>query len=159
MGTIFILINYLSSLFDPILNLVRIMPTLQQALASGERVFELLDEVIETDSTQPLAFSNGEITFDHVTFGYDEQNQVLKDIHFKVNPGETVGLVGHTGSGKSSLINLLFRFYDPQEGAILIDNQPIAKCNRESVREKMGIVLQEPYLFSGTIASNVSMQD
>ena len=159
MGTIFILINYLSSLFDPILNLVRIMPTLQQALASGERVFELLDEVIENDSTQPLAFSNGEITFDHVTFGYDEQNQVLKDIHFKVNPGETVGLVGHTGSGKSSLINLLFRFYDPQEGAILIDNQPIAKCNRESVREKMGIVLQEPYLFSGTIASNVSMQD
>lgn len=159
MGTIFILINYISSLFDPILNLVRIMPTLQQALASGERVFELLDEPIELDSDLPLTFSKGEVRFEHVTFGYDEKTPVLKDIHFNVKPGETIGLVGHTGSGKSSLINLLFRFYDPQEGDIFIDEQRIKGCNRESVREEMGIVLQEPYLFSGTIGSNVSMQD
>ncbi|MHC5268232.1 ABC transporter ATP-binding protein [Enterococcus sp. LJL98] len=159
MGTIFILINYISSLFDPILNLVRIMPTLQQSLAAGERVFELLDEANEIDSDLPLHFLKGEIQFEHVTFGYEATAPVLKEIHFHVRPGETVGLVGHTGSGKSSLINLLFRFYDPQKGSILIDKQPIQQCNRESVREQMGIVLQEPYLFSGTIGSNVSMQD
>ena len=159
MGTIFILINYISSLFDPILTLVRIMPTLQQALASGERVFEMLDETAESDTSLPLTLENGAIIFDHVTFGYKEKEPVLKDIDFRVSPGETIGLVGHTGSGKSSLINLLFRFYDPQKGQILIDGQAIEACNRESVRAEMGIVLQEPYLFSGTIKSNVTMQD
>src|SRR5699024_1458395 len=159
MGTIFILINYISSLFDPILTLVRIMPTLQQALASGERVFEMLDETVENDTCLPLILEKGAIVFDHVTFGYKADEPVLKDIHFQVKPGETIGLVGHTGSGKSSLINLLFRFYDPQKGSISIDNQVIQACNRESVRSGMGIVLQEPYLFSGTIKSNVTMQD
>lgn len=159
MGTIFILINYISSLFDPILTLVRIMPTLQQALASGERVFEMLDEAIEEDTTLPLTLQKGDISFEQVTFGYKAEEAVLKGIDFQVKSGETVGLVGHTGSGKSSLINLLFRFYDPQKGRILIDGQPIQTCNRESVRSEMGIVLQEPYLFSGTIKSNVSMQD
>lgn len=159
MGTIFVLINYLSSLFDPILTLVRIMPTLQQALASGDRVFEMLDEIDENDTDLPLKVIDGSITFKQVTFGYKESEPVLTDINFHVQSGDTIGLVGHTGSGKSSLINLLFRFYDPQEGQILIDDQIIQACNRESVREKMGIVLQEPYLFSGTIKSNVTMQD
>lgn len=159
MGTIFILINYISSLFDPILTLVRIMPTLQQALASGERVFEMLDETVEEDTTLPLTLQKGDIVFEQVTFGYKPEETVLKEIDFQVKSGETVGLVGHTGSGKSSLINLLFRFYDPQKGRILIDGQPIQACNRESVRSEMGIVLQEPYLFSGTIKSNVTMQD
>ncbi|MGX7012793.1 ABC transporter ATP-binding protein [Vagococcus silagei] len=158
-GTIYVIINYISRLFDPILTLVRIMSTLQQALSGGKRVFELLDEPVEKDTDVALEFTEGNVVFDHVNFGYDPEHLVLKDINFTANKGETIGLVGHTGSGKSSIINLLFRFYDPQEGSVQIDNQTLADFNRESIRDKMGIVLQEPYLFSGTIASNVSMND
>ncbi|HCM88467.1 MULTISPECIES: ABC transporter ATP-binding protein [Vagococcus] len=158
-GTIYVIINYISRLFDPILELVRMMSTLQQALSGGRRVFELLDEPIEADSTEILNFTEGHVVFDHVTFGYDPEKAILKEINFSADKGETIGLVGHTGSGKSSIINLLFRFYDPQQGAVLIDGQSLADKNRESIRENMGIVLQEPYLFSGTIATNVSMND
>lgn len=158
-GTIYVIINYISRLFDPILELVRMMSTLQQALSGGRRVFELLDEPIEADSIERLDFTEGRVVFDHVTFGYDPEKAVLKEINFSADKGETIGLVGHTGSGKSSIINLLFRFYDPQKGAVLIDGQRLAEKNRESIRENMGIVLQEPYLFSGTVASNVSMND
>lgn len=158
-GTIYVIINYISRLFDPILNLVRLMSTLQQALSGGKRVFELLDEPIEMDSDNLLNFSEGDVIFKEITFGYEPENPILKNINFTAKKGETIGLVGHTGSGKSSIINLLFRFYDPQQGAVLIDNQALVNCNRESIREHMGIVLQEPYLFSGTVASNVSMND
>ena len=135
------------------------MPTLQQSLAAGQRVFELLDEPIEEDSSKLLQLKQGNIIFDNVTFGYQANHPVLKKIHLTVNTGQTIGIVGHTGSGKSSLINLLFRFYDPQEGGIFIDGQRLQDFNRESIRDKMGIVLQEPFLFSGTIASNVHMQN
>ncbi|AQP53588.1 ABC transporter ATP-binding protein [Vagococcus penaei] len=158
-GTIYVIINYISSLFDPILNLVRGMTNLQQAMSGARRVFELLDEPSEKDSDNPLEFIEGTVAFNHVSFGYDPEKPVLKDIHFTARKGETIGLVGHTGSGKSSIINLLFRFYDPQQGQVLIDGQELSERNRESIRDKMGIVLQEPYLFSGTIASNISMND
>lgn len=158
-GTIYVIINYISRLFDPILELVRLMSTLQQALSGAKRVFELLDEPIEEDSSTIIDFSEGNVVFNHVTFGYNPNEPILKDIHFSATKGETIGLVGHTGSGKSSIINLLFRFYDPQKGQVLIDNQELASYNRESIREHMGIVLQEPYLFSGTVASNISMND
>ena len=158
-GTIFILINYITRLFDPILVLVRLLPTLQQALAAGQRVFELLDERPENDSATPFVISEGQITFEDVTFGYQSEHPILKKLSFSVQPGETIGLVGHTGSGKSSIIHLLFRFYDPQQGRIVIDGQSIIQYNRESIRAKMGIVLQDPYLFSGTIASNIRMND
>lgn len=158
-GTIYVIINYISRLFDPILELVRLMSTLQQALSGAKRVFELLDEPVEADSDQKIAFSDGNVVFNHVSFGYKPDKPVLTDIHFSAAKGETIGLVGHTGSGKSSIINLLFRFYDPQKGQVLIDNQELADYNRESIREHMGIVLQEPYLFSGTVASNISMND
>lgn len=159
MGTVYILINYISRLFDPILNLVRLMPTLQQSLAAGQRVFELLDEQEELDSSKQLKLEKGQVTFEQVTFGYKTNQPVLKKINLAVKAGQTIGIVGHTGSGKSSLINLLFRFYDPQEGGIFIDGQRLQDYNRESIREQMGIVLQEPFLFSGTIASNVHMQN
>lgn len=158
-GTIYVIINYISRLFDPILTLVRIMSTLQQALSGGKRVFELLDEPIEADSEVPLVFSKGNVEFEGVTFGYNPEQPILKNIEFSAKKGETIGLVGHTGSGKSSIINLLFRFYDPQKGQVTIDGQPLVNYNRESIREQMGIVLQEPYLFSGTIATNISMND
>ena len=95
--------------------------------------------------------------FDYVQFAYEEGKPVLQEIAFQASPGETIALVGHTGSGKSSIMNLLYRFYDPQEGAILIDGQDIRQVSRESLRSHMGIVLQDPYLFTGTIASNVAM--
>ncbi|MBP1039549.1 ABC transporter ATP-binding protein [Vagococcus sp. BWB3-3] len=158
-GTIYVIINYISRLFDPILELVRLMSTLQQALSGAKRVFELLDEPVEADSPQAIKFTEGHVLFNHVTFGYQPEKPILKDIHFSAAKGETIGLVGHTGSGKSSIINLLFRFYDPQKGQVLIDNQELADHNRESIREHMGIVLQEPYLFSGTVATNISMND
>lgn len=159
MGVLFILIDYVQRIFDPISMIVRLMTMLQQALVAGHRVFELLDTPVEEDAQAQLIVDQGVVTFDQVNFGYKESHQVLKDINFSVKKGQTVGLVGHTGSGKSSIINLLFRFYDPQSGQVSIDGQNISQYSRESVRDKMGIVLQEPYLFTGTIASNISMND
>ncbi len=158
-GTIYVIINYINHLFDPILNLVRMMSTIQQALSGGKRVFELLDESVEADTDQEIDFKQGDVVFNQVSFGYNPDVPVLKNINFSAKKGETIGLVGHTGSGKSSIINLLFRFYDPQKGQVLIDNQSLVDYSRESIRDHMGIVLQEPYLFSGTVASNVSMND
>jgi ABC-type multidrug transport system fused ATPase/permease subunit len=158
-GTIYVIINYINHLFDPILTLVRMMSTIQQAISGGKRVFELLDEDVEADTTKEINFKQGDVVFNDVSFGYNPDVPVLKHINFSAKKGETIGLVGHTGSGKSSIINLLFRFYDPQKGQVLIDNQPLVDYSRESIRDHMGIVLQEPYLFSGTVASNVSMND
>lgn len=158
-GTLFVLINYVSRLFDPITQIVRLMTMLQQALVAGSRVFELIDQPIEQDQNACFQMQEGQVTFDQVNFAYEGDQKVLKDISFDVQPGQVIGLVGHTGSGKSSIINLIFRFYDPQSGVIRIDGQDIQHFSRESVRADMGIVLQEPYLFSGTIASNISMND
>lgn len=159
MGVLFILIDYVNRIFDPITMIVRLMTMFQQALVAGHRVFEMMDTPIEEDSERELIVKAGQVSFNKVNFGYKTGQTVLKDINFSVAQGETVGLVGHTGSGKSSIINLLFRFYDPQSGQILLDGQNIREFNRESVRDEMGIVLQEPYLFTGTIASNISMND
>lgn len=158
-GILFVLIDYVTRLFDPITMIVRLMTMLQQALVAGQRVLEMMDQPIEADSEAKLIVTEGIVEFQQVHFGYKEGQQVLKDINFTVEKGQTIGLVGHTGSGKSSIINLLFRFYDPQQGQILIDGQNILHYNRESIRDSMGIVLQEPYLFTGTIATNISMND
>ncbi len=158
-GRLFIYINYVTTLFDLLGMLVRQLPNIQRSLATGRRVMELLDEETETDSQDELEVTTGVVDFDNVSFAYDGQNQVLKNISIHANKGETVALVGHTGSGKSSIMNLLYRFYDPQEGTISIDGQNIREFSRESVRAQMGIVLQDPYLFTGTIASNVTMDN
>lgn len=158
-GTLYVIINYITRLFDPITNIVRLMTMLQQALVAGSRVFELIDHPAEEDQEAYMSINQGQVKFEKVGFSYQEGHQVLHNIDFHATPGQTIGLVGHTGSGKSSIINLLFRFYDPQEGRIIIDGQNIQDYSRESVRQEMGIVLQEPYLFTGTIASNISMND
>lgn len=158
-GTLYVIINYITRLFDPITNIVRLMTMLQQALVAGSRVFELIDHPAEEDQEALMSINQGQVKFEKVGFSYQEGHQVLHNIDFHATPGQTIGLVGHTGSGKSSIINLLFRFYDPQEGRIIIDGQNIQDYSRESVRQEMGIVLQEPYLFTGTIASNISMND
>lgn len=158
-GLLFAMINYTDRLFNSVGMLVRMLPNVQRTLATGKRVFELLDEPSELDSDKPLVVTNGNVSFKNVSFGYKDDHMVLKNISIDAKEGQTIALVGHTGSGKSSIINLLFRFYDPKSGEIIIDGQNITECNRESVREQMGIVLQDPYLFSGTIASNVAMDD
>ena len=158
-GRLFLYINYVTTLFDLLGMLVRQLPNIQRSLATGSRVLDLLDERAEEDSEAELTVQDCNVLFDHVDFSYDGKQQVLRDISFQVKKGETLALVGHTGSGKSSIMNLLYRFYDPQNGRILIDGQNIRDYSRESVRSQMGIVLQDPYLFTGTIASNVTMDN
>ena len=156
-GRLFLYINYVTTLFDLLGMLVRQLPNIQRSQATGRRLLELLDEEQEADAQAELQVTAGVVDFDQVSFAYDGKNQVLKNISIHAKQGETVALVGHTGSGKSSIMNLLYRFYDPQEGRISIDGQDISQFSRESVRSQMGIVLQDPYLFTGTIASNVAM--
>ena len=156
-GFLFINLNYVIQLFDLMANLIRRLPDIRRSLETGERVLTFLDEEVEADATEEIQIDRAAVEFDHVTFAYEEGKPVLKDISIQAHPGQTLALVGHTGSGKSSIMNLLYRFYDPQEGEIRIDGQNIRHFSRESLRSHMGIVLQDPYLFSGTIASNVAM--
>ena len=156
-GFLFININYVINLFDLMANLSRQFPNIRRSLETGSRVLAFLDQPLEADGASELKIEKAQVVFDDVQFAYEEGKPVLQDIAFQASPGETIALVGHTGSGKSSIMNLLYRFYDPQEGAILIDGQDIRQVSRESLRSHMGIVLQDPYLFTGTIASNVAM--
>ena len=156
-GFLFININYVINLFDLMANLSRQFPNIRRSLETGSRVLAFLDQPLEADGALELKIEKAEVVFDDVQFAYEEGKPVLRDIAFQASPGQTIALVGHTGSGKSSIMNLLYRFYDPQEGAILIDGQDIRQVSRESLRSHMGIVLQDPYLFTGTIASNVAM--
>lgn len=158
-GVLYAYVDYINRLFNPVTNIVTQFSNLEQALVAGERVFRLLDEKGESLSLERMERYKGNVTFNHVYFAYKEDEYVLKDIHFEAKQGETIALVGHTGSGKSSIMNVLFRFYDINKGEIRIDDVNIKDIPKQSLREHMGIVLQDPYLFSGTIASNVSLND
>lgn len=158
-GLLYAFIDYINRLYDPIEGLVQTITNVQQSLAAGKRVFEFADQPIEKQQEAVIAIKEGNVSFNQVTFGYDPEQAVLHEIDFQVSAGETVALVGHTGSGKSSILNLLFRFYDPQAGTITIDDQVIDAFDRHSVRRSMAIVMQDPYLFTGTIASNIGMND
>ena len=156
-GFLFININYVMNLFELMAALSRQFPNIRRSLETGSRVLAFLDQPLEADGVSELKIEKAQVVFDDVQFAYEEGKPVLRNIAFQASPGQTIALVGHTGSGKSSIMNLLYRFYDPQEGAILIDGQDIRHVSRESLRSHMGIVLQDPYLFTGTIASNVAM--
>lgn len=158
-GLLYAFIDYINRLYDPIEGLVQTITNVQQSLAAGQRVFEFADQPVEKQQSEQLTVTNGDVSFQHVTFGYDPEQAILHDINFDVAAGETIALVGHTGSGKSSILNLLFRFYDPQHGKIVVDGQVIADFDRHSLRDSMAIVMQDPYLFTGTIASNIGMND
>jgi ATP-binding cassette, subfamily B, multidrug efflux pump len=159
LGVLYAFVDYINRLFQPVQGIVNQLANLETALVAGERVFQLMDEPGENVSPERIDRFKGNVEFDHVSFGYKEGEYVLKDIHFEAKQGQTVALVGHTGSGKSSIMNLLFRFYDCQKGKILIDGKDIVSIPRQTIRNHMGIVLQDPYLFTGTIASNVSLND
>lgn len=158
-GLLYAFVDYITRIFSPVMGIVNQLPHLEKAKVSAERVFELLDETGEPVDDTKLPRYEGNVRFDHVWFAYNEPEYVLKDITFEAKKGETVALVGHTGSGKSSIMNVLFRFYDPTKGQITIDGKPITASSRQAIRQHMGIVLQDPYLFTGTIASNISLND
>ena len=158
-GVLYAFVDYIIRLFNPVTGVVNQLAKLEQALVAAERVFRLLDRQGEEVSDEKIPRYHGNVRFEKVWFSYNKEEYVLKDISFEAKKGETVALVGHTGSGKSSIMNLLFRFYDVSKGAITIDGLNIQDLSRQTVRDHMGIVLQDPYLFTGTIESNVSLGD
>jgi len=158
-GTLYAFVDYITRLFNPIVNIVNQFSQLERSLVAGSRVFELLEQSGEEVSKKRVPRYEGNVVFENVSFAYKGDDYVLKNLNFEAKKGETVALVGHTGSGKSSIMNLLFRFYDPQKGRILIDGTDLTNLSRQAVRDHMGIVLQDPYLFTGTIATNVSLND
>lgn len=157
-GQVTAFILYLNRFFMPIRDLSQVYNVFQAAIVSAERVFEVLDRVPEVQDA-PDAYemprAAGAVTFENVSFGYTPEKVVLKAINLSAKPGETVALVGPTGAGKSSVINLLARFYDPQEGRVLVDGHDIRKVTQQSWRSQLGVVLQDTFLFSGTVRDNI----
>ncbi len=158
-GMLYALVDYVTRFFEPVTDIVNQFPLIEQARAAGTRMFRLMDEKGEKVDQTSLSRYKGEVVFDDVSFSYNGRENVLKNITFSIKAGETAAFVGHTGSGKSSIMNLLFRFYDPQKGTIMIDGMDTSILSRQQIRSHMGIVLQDPFLFSGTIISNITMDD
>ena len=158
-GLIYAFIQYVNQLFQPLIDVTQNFATLQTSTISAGRVFEMMDrddyEPKQAGSLKEI--ERGDIRFEHVSFSYDGKRDVLKEISFEVKNGQTIAFVGHTGSGKSSIINLFMRFYEFDRGQILIDGQNIKDYSQEALRKSIGLVLQEPFLYHGTIASNIRM--
>ena len=158
-GLMYAFIQYINQLFDPLIEVTQNFATLQTSTVSAERVFAMMDQKAYEPIQAPsdLKVSQGRIEFRHVSFSYDGKTDVLKDISFQVQAGETIAFVGHTGSGKSSIINLFMRFYEFDRGQILIDGVDIREYSQPALRKAVGLVLQDPFLYHGTIESNIKM--
>ena len=158
-GTMYAFIQYINRLFDPLIEVTQNFSTLQTSMVSAGRVFALIDErTYEPHQKNGQAkVQEGNIRFEHVCFSYDGKHPILDDISFSVNRGETIAFVGHTGSGKSSIINVLMRFYEFQSGRVLLDDVDIRDYSQEELRKNIGLVLQDPFLYHGTIKSNIAM--
>ncbi|MDQ0112232.1 ABC transporter ATP-binding protein [Paenibacillus harenae] len=157
-GVFYAFIDYLGRIFHPIIGIFDQLTNAQRAFVSAEKVFAILDmEGVEVEDVDQLKRPDGVVKFDNVTFAYKAGENVLKQISFEARRGETVALVGHTGSGKSSILNLLLGFYEPDTGIVTIDGQNISTFSKQALRKHMGIVLQDPYLFAGDIKFNVSL--
>lgn len=157
-GIIASFVTYSRQFTRPINQLSTLLNSIQAALAGGERVFETMDEVPDLNDKRDAVQVNslkGEVLFKNVDFQYDENKPILKDIHFSAKPGEMIAFIGPTGSGKTTIINLLMRFYDIQSGEILLDGRNLKDYKLRDLRKRIGIVLQDPYLFSGTIMENI----
>lgn len=150
--------GYWWQLFAPVFSLAQINEMVQRAIAAASRIFEILDAPIEiTDAPDAIELEEvrGHIVFDRVTFSYDGENVVLRDVSFEVLPGQKVGIVGPSGAGKSTILALILRFYDPQEGRVLLDGYDLRKIKQESLRRHCAIVTQEPFLFNETVKHNI----
>ena len=159
-GTLFIFAQYIQSFFDPIQELAEQFSTLQSSLASAEKIFTILDdETIIPEAENPIVLPKivGRIEFDHVWFAYDNENYVLRDVSFVIEPGQRVAFVGATGAGKSSILNLIGRYYDIQKGRITIDGVDIRSISKEQLRSSIGQMQQDVFLFQGTIAGNIRL--
>lgn len=159
-GVIVAFIDYVYKFFDPMFQVMERLAIYQQAIVASDRIFKILDheEVAPQQNEDANAImSNAKIEFKDVSFSYDGKNEVLSNISFTVKPGETIALVGHTGSGKSSIINVMMRFYEFGKGEILIDGKSIREYSMEHLREKIGLVLQDPFMYYGTINDNVRL--
>jgi len=159
-GVLFAFIQYTEMFFRPIRDLSEKYNIMQTAMASSERIFKLLDnQTLVNNPANPKSFEKvkGEIEFRNVWFAYQKEEYVLKNISFKIKPGESIAIVGHTGAGKTSIINILTRFYDIQKGSILVDGIDIRDIDKRDLRKHISTVLQDVFLFSGDIKSNISM--
>ncbi len=157
-GTLIAFTMYISMFWHPIMNLSNFYNKLITNITGAERIFEIMDtepEITDIESVTELPPLKGEVRFDHVSFSYDENTNVLNDVSFHIKPGETIALVGPTGAGKTTIVNLISRFYDVQKGDIYIDGHNVKAVSIESLRKQMGIMTQDNFLFSGTIADNI----
>lgn len=157
-GTVVAFIQYVQNFFRPIQTVAQLWTSAQSAFAAAERVFDLLDlEIIVFDQpgAQAAETLRGGVVFEDVSFSYDRDEVVLRDVTFTIEPGQTVAIVGPTGAGKTTIIGLIARFYDPQSGKVLIDGVDVRTVQQRSLRSKMGMVTQEPFLFSGSILENI----
>ena len=161
-GTLYIFSNYIRSFFDPIQELAEQFSTLQSSIASAEKIFTVMDEtefIPEAENPKEPDKIIGKIEFDHVWFAYDGENYVLKDVSFVINPGEKVAFVGATGAGKSSILNLIGRYYDIQKGHIYIDGIDIRQLSKKQLRSAIGQMQQDVFIFEGDVAYNIRLND
>ena len=161
-GTLYIFAQYIQSFFEPIQELAEQFSTLQSSLASAEKIFTIMDEdalVPEPENPVVLPEIKGRIEFDHVWFAYDNENYVLRDVSFVIEPGQKVAFVGATGAGKSSILNLIGRYYDIQQGHIYIDGVDIRNISKKQLRSAIGQMQQDVFIFEGTVESNVRLYD
>lgn len=157
-GLVVAFLQYVSQFWQPISMLGNLYNSLLQAMASSERIFQFLDfrpDVADHEDAPELPTVRGEVVFDHVSFSYEDGSKALDDVSFAVKPGQTVALVGHTGAGKTTIVSLLARFYDPTGGRILVDGHDLRDVSLPSLRRQVAMVLQETFLFSGTIGTNL----
>jgi len=158
LGVVVAFLLLVTQFFRPIVELTTFYNTVQSAMAAAERIFETLDtepEITDAPEALELPAVKGEIRFDNVTFGYDPSHPVLQDINLHIEPGKTLALVGPTGAGKSTLVKLLSRFYEPLSGTVKVDGYDVSGVTQNSLRRQMGVVLQEPFLYSGTVMENI----
>lgn len=158
-GVMYAFVQYVNQLFNPLIDLMQNYSVLQTSMVAADRVFAIIDrtDYEPKQANLPLEITAGNIEFRHVSFSYDGKHDILRDISFSVKQGETIAFVGATGSGKSSIINLFLRFYEFERGEILIDDKNIKDYSQSELRRNIGLVLQEPFLYHGTIASNIKM--
>jgi ATP-binding cassette subfamily B protein len=162
MGTLYIFIQYIGSFFEPIQDLAEQLGTMQSAMASAEKIFFILDEEpLITNPEKPVMLHEvkGRIEFDHVWFAYEGENWILKDVSFVIEPGQKIAFVGATGAGKSSILNLIGRYYDIQKGKITVDGVDIKEMDTDQLRGAIGQVQQDVFIFTGDIKSNIRLKE